>query len=110
MIYSLSGLPQARSSPHLNKVGQEVREAVRAEGYTDGLGQGGGCGGEGHDLSWFEGGRPVPVYEQDPSLVLHVGALPEKPISKRYACPRWMKKSRERNKSINRGVHPDTVI
>ena len=51
MIHSL----QARSSPHLNKVGQEVREAVRAEGYTDGLGQGGGCGGEGHDMSWAEG-------------------------------------------------------
>ena len=51
MIHSL----QARSSPHLNKVGQEVREAVRAEGYTDGLGQGGGCGGEGHDMSWVEG-------------------------------------------------------
>ena len=48
-IHSLSGLSQARSSPHLNKVRQEVREAVRAEGYTDGLGQGGGSGGEGHD-------------------------------------------------------------
>jgi len=79
MIYSLSGLPQARSSPHLNKVGQEVREAVRAEGYTDGLGQGGDCGGEGHDLSWFEGGRPVPVCGR------YNGKLAGKDIQKRYA-------------------------
>lgn len=53
--FTVGPLASALVLTHLNKVGQEVREAVRAEGYTDGFGQGGSCGGEGHDLScWVE--------------------------------------------------------
>ena len=33
---------------HLNKIGEEIRETIRAKGDTYGLGQGRGCGGEGH--------------------------------------------------------------